>query len=586
MEMRADYRAGKASRFQRVRSGVSTMGSGADYHIRNETQFLKTMEYALDMARNDTVVGAIVERSIHNLFHDGFGFDPQTGDSALDDDLKASFTEYANDPDLCDVSCRYTLHQMAEMVAWGVKVPGGAFVLPHARDMGPLELVEYQRCRTPSNTTKNVALGVLLDDYRKPLQYWFTKDELDPNQPLSRVSDIEQIDARDADGYETVWHIASPWRISQTRGVTSFAAVFEALGMFDDLHFSNIVKALVASCFTFIRETPSDFKGGKKGQHGARSTQTMSDGNTRLVEELSPGQEIVGRPGEKITAFTPNVPNAEFFDHAKFVLQLVCATQNLPIACFLLDGRETNFSGQRFASDQAKIGWRREQGFYARAFHRKAYIHHLRCRMANEPALMRQMVKLGNKLFAVAITRPAWPYMQPVQDIEARRRERELLLTSPRRQSQERAVEWSEVVSETVIDHEYAISLALEAVARIRDKHGVDIDPARLLYLDPVRNLIEVAADAIGGGTNGNMGAPAVNMNDYGIGVRAGAMTPQPEDEDYFRDSMGLPPANEQVKEAWAQEGVRRPITLAKDEDETNVPTEPTEGAENEDSEK
>lgn len=49
----------------------------------------------------------------------------------------------------------------------------------------------------------------------------------------------------------------------------------------------------------------------------------------------------------------------------------------------------------------------------------------------------------------------------------------------------------------------------------------------------------------------------------YGVAVRAGAITPQTEDEDAFRELAGLPPMSEAGKRAWQEdEGFRRPITL------------------------
>jgi hypothetical protein len=49
----------------------------------------------------------------------------------------------------------------------------------------------------------------------------------------------------------------------------------------------------------------------------------------------------------------------------------------------------------------------------------------------------------------------------------------------------------------------------------------------------------------------------------YGIGVRAGAITPCLEDEKYFRQQLGIPAAPEAVVADWNDsDGVRRPITL------------------------
>lgn len=53
-------------------------------------------------------------------------------------------------------------------------------------------------------------------------------------------------------------------------------------------------------------------------------------------------------------------------------------------------------------------------------------------------------------------------------------------------------------------------------------------------------------------------------MDTYGIGVRSGAITPQPEDEEAFRKRTRLPGMSQAVRKAWeADGGVRRPITHA-----------------------
>lgn len=50
----------------------------------------------------------------------------------------------------------------------------------------------------------------------------------------------------------------------------------------------------------------------------------------------------------------------------------------------------------------------------------------------------------------------------------------------------------------------------------------------------------------------------------YGVLVRAGAITPQMDDEVLLRGLMELPAASDAVSTAWgADGGVRRPITIA-----------------------
>lgn len=49
----------------------------------------------------------------------------------------------------------------------------------------------------------------------------------------------------------------------------------------------------------------------------------------------------------------------------------------------------------------------------------------------------------------------------------------------------------------------------------------------------------------------------------YGVGVRAGVITPQAQDEEYFRTIIDLPEMSDEVKADWADtNNVRKPLTL------------------------
>lgn len=49
----------------------------------------------------------------------------------------------------------------------------------------------------------------------------------------------------------------------------------------------------------------------------------------------------------------------------------------------------------------------------------------------------------------------------------------------------------------------------------------------------------------------------------YGVGVRAGSITPQIADEEEFRKEFGLPPMSPSARSNWNEsDGVRRPTTL------------------------
>jgi len=76
-------------------------------------------------------------------------------------------------------------------------------------------------------------------------------------------------------------------------------------------------------------------------------------------------------------------------------------------------------------------------------------------------------------------------------------------------------------------------------------------------------------------------------LDAYGVGVRAGVITPCLDDENAFRKMLGLDSAPQPVVEAWEEQGgVRTPVTLQRtgqiDEIE-GAPAQPTIGGGSED---
>lgn len=64
-------------------------------------------------------------------------------------------------------------------------------------------------------------------------------------------------------------------------------------------------------------------------------------------------------------------------------------------------------------------------------------------------------------------------------------------------------------------------------------------------------------------------------LDAYGVGVRAGTITPTPEDEKYFRSLAKFPEMGEKVLEDWnASGGIRKPITLVQPVEDTPPPIE------------
>lgn len=477
--LRSDYNAAKTSRFRKRLTGTSAMGSGGDYHYRSEADYLRMMELARSFDRNDMIVGQGVTRLVDNALQAGIAVEPQTGDEETDVILGRRWQDWSEDAERCHKPGELTFHEQARLALRQTIVDGDVCFLP--LEDGSLEPVEGHRLRTPRNTRRNVVHGVLLDDDRRRLAYWFTKSDVDPNRAVYKVSEIKEYPARDADGHRLVFHIYNPKRLSQTRGVTAFAPIVDAIGMHDDIQFAKLIQQQIVSCFSVFHERPLDYEGDDQIVKGESETETLSDGSTRTIEGIAPGMEIFGTPGEKLQGFSPNVPNPEFFQHAGLILTIIAINLNLPLQVLLLDAKQTNFSGWRGAIDQARTGFRQIQGWMINRFYRPVYLWKVRQWLTGQDAAASQLRRAagaeGINILGHKFSPPIWPYIEPNKDAQADTAIIRGGLNSRRAVLAQRGIHLPDVDRERIADNKNLILMAVDAADEINAQHpdaGVD----------------------------------------------------------------------------------------------------------------
>lgn len=462
-DLRADFRAGKDTRFVSKLTGVDPMGSGADYHYRQESQWLHMLERARHYQRNDQVVGQGVRRLVANVVQDGFRLDPQTSDEATDAMIKEDWQAWATDADQCHSEGELVFSEIEALAFSSVVVDGDVFALP--LETGRLEMIEAHRCRTPRNTKRNVVHGVLMDDAAKRLEYWFTRDNLGLRTPLARVADVKPYAARDDDGHRQVIHLYMPSRFSQRRGVSALCPVSDTVGMHDDVEFATLIKSQMAALIAILHERGPNWQPGGDQQKGER-TQETSGGYTRTIEGVSAGLEVFSDPDEKLSAFSAQIPSPEFFPHTRLLLTFIAINLDLPVHVLLLDPSQTNFSGWRGAIDQARLRFRQIQAWLVAKFHAPVYRWWLRRKLKTDPRYVEAAKRVGVKIYAHRWNPPQFPYIEPLTDATADDLQVSRCLSSRRRIQAARGRDQDEIAVEIVADNARMIRLAIaEAVA-------------------------------------------------------------------------------------------------------------------------
>lgn len=471
-EVYADYYAASNNRYMPQPRGVAPLGSGADYHYRAEADYFRMVERSRHFDRDNMVVGQGVNRVVDNIVQDGFTHDPNTGDEELDKEMAARWKEWADDPEACDYEGEKCFAEIEQLALRNVLVDGDLVNLP--TNTGKLQCVENHRLRNPFGADlERIVHGVELDASRRRVAYWLTPEDINPLYQVRRDTKVVRYPTRDAAGRRTLWHLYAPRRMSQTRGVTVFAPSVVPISYHDDLQFANLVKAKVASFYAIIRERPDSEIGTppRDRRTGARSTETQADGSTRTIEAASPGATLLGDPGEKITGFSPNIPNPEFFDHAHLILTFISVNLGLPLAVLLLDPSETNFSGWRGAIDQARMGFRKIQHWLRAKLHSPVYRWKVEQWIAADPILARQAQRSDVNVFGHKWHPPVWQYIEPAKDAASDQIRITGNLTSQRRRAHERGLDWDDLAGEIIDDRKKLVKLAIEAADELNAEH-------------------------------------------------------------------------------------------------------------------
>ena len=458
-EARLDYDAALDSRFRRRRTRLYG-GAGAHltpYHAN------KIREYARDMSRNDAIVSAIAWRAVDNVVRTGLSLVPQTGDAGLDRELKARQDDWAEDPLRCDVRGLLTFHQMERMAAYAEIVDGDIFGVFDPD--GALQLVEGEWCMSGSNAGGRIYHGVEIDDAGRPVAYHFSEPpratRFSHVVPLSGY-DSRPIERFDAHGYANVVHVYAPDRVTQYRGVTAFHAVFDRLGMVEDIEFARLVQQQLVSCMAVFLESDPTPKIGKQ------TSQTAASGDTEVVENISAGTITRLRAGERPYAFAPKVPNPEYFDHIRQQVRTIAAALGLPLEIVLFDTTQTTFHGYRGAMQQARIGFECRQRAFPTRLHRPTYARNVARWLPDLGRAAAVRFRRGT-LFQHDWHGAGFPYVDPFKDAQADDLRMRTLQVSPRRLAQERGYRREDIVAETIDDRADAIEAAAQRAERLNE---------------------------------------------------------------------------------------------------------------------
>lgn len=456
--IRADYDMSRQSRFIRRRNGVNPSGSNADYHYRSESQYYSDIEQARDKDRNDSLIGTLADRRVDNIVQGGFTLEPKTGDKKLDLDLWQRWEDFSNDPDQCDIAGELTWKEIERHAERAKSIDGDIVVV--GTNEGSFQMIEAHLIKTKTKVA-DTFLGVEMNSQQKRMKYHV----LEETGVFGSFNQRDPIDVRDKNGVRQLFHVYDPKRCFQTRGITQLAPVFAISSVLEDINFAKLVQQQMVSMWAIIHKYPQREGGGPPtittAGYGDRETEQTARG-TRTTEGVAPGMEYFGEDGEELQGFSPNIPNSEYFQQVRLILQIMGINFGLPLCLCLMDGSETNFSGWRGAVDEARKGFIADQVNLIRRLNKPAYIWKVNDWIQSDPVLRSASERLGSAVVNHIWHPPTWSYIEPVADALGDAELIKNALTSPRRLHAARSKDWETIAEETVEDNLFAIDLATQ----------------------------------------------------------------------------------------------------------------------------
>ncbi len=310
------------------------------------------------------------------------------------------------------------------------------------------------------------------DRTRKREEYWFTRTEMPITMTVERVGDMAKYPAYDEDGFRQVFHVLNPRRVSQTRGVTALAPMFDLAGMFGDINFAMLVRHQMVNCFAVIRQRSQQFDiNAPDNAVGRRHETPVDTGVPQTLEGYGPGMMLNPPPGEDWKMDSPHVPAPEYFPFSRLILTLIGINIGMPLVMVLMDASETNFNGWRGAIEQARMGFRSNQRHHKNRLHKPVNLWWLRRELALDAKLRRWQNRRGIDIFKHRWNAPTWPYIQPLQDASADLLRIRNGLISGRRRAAERGIDYATLVNEIVEDNAAMIEAAQKKAAELNAKY-------------------------------------------------------------------------------------------------------------------
>jgi hypothetical protein len=475
------------------------------------------------LQKNNPLVLAIVERMVTYTVGTGIFLEPASSSPEYNKAAAAYLRERYK---AIDTTGQHSAGALQQIAFRGLLVDGGSFLLKTYTDAGrrAVQVLEEDRCGSADALfSVDGNDGIELTKGGAPVSYFFEE----------RTLDGLKLTPRDAGG---VVYMANRPRAGQGRGLClAAAALTTAIDLHDILGIEKYAVKDASTKVDIIETENGEAPAPTIGRAARAAAEAAGAGNPieYYHNVFGPESKVVKR-GDKYTPYEPKRPGPAWQGFVDFLAELVCLSFNLPPSLV----RQLKVGGVDTRRDLATMQRVAEvwQEYIAKSWQP---FHEYFLEEANEAGVLPAAPadwKKAEALFPRAATADAGRMAQ--QDREDVRTGNMTM----RESCGQYGTPWRAHVNQLCVE-----------LAAVLEDEGTNKLPrgtiANRLFGPIIADRIKEMRD---------------ELDAYGVGVRAGVLTPNADDEKFFRAKFGMPAMSAAVLAAWKADGdVRKPITLA-----------------------
>ncbi|MEO1722050.1 MAG: phage portal protein [Pseudomonadota bacterium] len=523
-------------------------------NLLSMTEGRRAAAAAHDAARNDPLGRRAV--SMLPAYIVGRGHRPLIPGAPKDEPHLAAWERFVETCDVHDET--WDFHHFARMAVGAMVEAGFAFIeyedradvnAPLGVKVLEAAFLDQSVTRFGSQNADHIVInGIEIDARGKRIGYWLFDAHPNDNHmtlrpPVSRFVSVDRVDM--------VW---TPRRPGELVPVTWLAAAIRTMKDRKDYLDFERLRAKVQACLALFVKGAGNGGAGQvqRSQSDQGTTASVRDAHGIPQEQINPATILYGDHGTEVTPIEPK---------GQGLVEVVLTTAERDVAAsvsvpyFLLTG---NYAGANFSTSRMALqAFRQELDVWQANASRLIYVRAWR-------RVMAAAARLGQVAGNVVPNRWIAPRLYVADENKDAQAKRERLETG---------LESHFDVIESEGRDPYAV---LDDMQRWRDElqqRSLSLASAAPAAAAPAQPSTDANDEGSDEETpegdeerapDGNEAASQLSLNDLGIAVRSGVLTPEPSIEASIRAQWGLPEMGSAALAAWAEGGnIRAPITLA-----------------------